>query len=49
MRSSVILEDLPSSTLTSSLLGLKMGVRDLIQLVAWPTDFMLVEVDTTEY
>jgi hypothetical protein len=46
--SPVILEDLPSGTLTRSLLGLEMEVEEFVQIVAWSTDSMLVEADTTE-
>jgi hypothetical protein len=48
VRGPVILEDLPSNTLTRSLPGLKTEVWEFVQLVAWPTDSILVEVDTTE-
>jgi hypothetical protein len=48
MRGPVILEDLPSNTLTRDLPGLKTKVWEFVQLVAWPTDSILVEVDTTE-
>jgi hypothetical protein len=46
--SPVILEDLPRNTLTRGLLGLETEVWEFVQLVAWPTDSMLEEVDATE-
>jgi hypothetical protein len=48
VRGPVILEDLSSNTLTRSLPGLKTKVWEFVQLVAWPTDSILDEVDTTE-
>jgi hypothetical protein len=48
VRSPVILEDLPSNTLTRSLLGFVSEVWEFVWHVAWPADSILVEVDTTK-
>jgi hypothetical protein len=43
-----ILEDMLRDTLTRSLLGLDVEVGEFVLLIAWPTDSVLIEVNTTE-